>query len=1482
MDSTVSTKALTGRPAPLGATFEGDGVNFALYSANATQVELCLFDATGQNETARLELVGRTGDVWHGFVPNLVPGQLYGYRVQGPYEPEAGHRFNPNKLLVDPYARELHGHVTNHDANFAYVRGAADEDLSFDTRDNAAYMPKCVVAGRDKTIDTGNRPLTPWAETIIYELHLAGMTRRHPDVLEPLRGTFAGLASQPVIDHIKALGVTAIELLPVYPFADEPHLVEKGLTNYWGYNPYTFFAPEPRYASASARTEMREMVRRFHDAGIEVILDVVYNHSGEGWHLGPTLSLRGIDNQSYYRLRPDAPRYYINDTGCGNTIALDREPGLSLAICSLRHWVEDMGADGFRFDLAATLARRDAGFDPNAPFLEALANDPVLGGTKLIAEPWDVGPGGYQLGEFRTGRFSEWNDRYRSTVRGFWRGDGGQLGELGARLTGSADLFSGHRLGPHASLNYITAHDGFTLNDLVSYAGKHNAKNGEDNRDGTNDNLSANYGAEGPTNDPQIQQTRARQMRNLLATLLFSQGVPMLLAGDEIGHTQNGNNNAYCQDNELSWIDWSKCDRDVTARELLAFTQTIIHLRKRYPALRQPEFLNGAPRPGEDVKDASWWSPDGHEMTAADWQLDFARTIGLHIAGVDDPGTAPPIPEATTSSQAEAATTGTSPVHLLLLFNAHDSDVPFRLPPDPWGRHWNLLLDTSGQGETPHAGFQSGAPYALAARSVVLLATSNDGAGPDASKTASDAIGGRAGVPHHRVRHVEPATLDQLSLRAGIELSYWDLKGRECKASYDTKRALLGAMDISTASESEARDGLHKLNDDAWRRLLSPATVLRLNDTNTVRQLTINLPAELAGRPLAWRITLDNGGIHSGEASPRALQMIDARRVNGSDIFRLALPLPADLPIGMHELSIEIGNRHECGTLVLAPPHAYRPDWLGAGGRKWGLACQLYGLRRGNTETTHADFGIGELSHLADLSRRVGEVGGAALGINPLHALFWSDPQRASPYSPSSRRFLNPLYLDITATPEFASCENAQAMLASMPQTVSQGDLVDYPAVASAKREHLKSLFQRFKDMNPAGVQSPRRAAFDAFVDEGGSALHNFAIFQALEEHLGSPAHWPATYASSQTSAVKAFSEEHADLCQFFKYLQFETDRQLASAAHAAQSGGMQIGLYGDFAVGAAPDGAEAWSEPDAFASPCLFGAPPDPFSDEGQDWGMPPLNPHRLTESGYCDFAALLEANMRHVGALRLDHVMWLERMFWIPEGGTAKDGAYVRYPREDLLGVLALQSHRNTCLVVGEDLGTVPLGFRERMEPESILSYRFLRFERFPDGLFQRPDTYPRIALATPASHDLATLRGFWLGRDIVAMKNAGLISQADANEMDEHRGRERTQLIAALADQNLIAADFPTGMTICERYMDTLMDAVHRFLGRTPSALVMANIEDVAGMVDQANLPGTIDSYPNWQRRLPHGPSAKDFARRLDETATALNQERTRVAN
>jgi glycogen operon protein len=697
-----------GLPYPLGATWDGIGVNFALFSAHATRVELCLFDAKGERELERLELFEYTDEVWHGYLRDLRPGAVYAYRVHGPYEPDAGHRFNPNKLLLDPYAKGLVGRFQWRPEIFGYTVGAKNDDLSFDERDSAPFVPKCQVVDPAFTWTRDRRPATSWERTIVYEAHVKGLTRRHPEVPEALRGTYAGLARPEVLRYLKGLGVTAVELLPIHAFVDDSALLEKGLTNYWGYNTIGFFAPEPRYFATGEPAEFKQMVAHLHDAGLEVILDVVYNHTAEGNERGPTLSFRGIDNASYYRLPPDQPRQYINDTGTGNTVNLSHPRVLQMVTDSLRYWVTEMHIDGFRFDLATILGREPHGFDEGGGFLDSCRQDPVLNSVKLIAEPWDLGPGGYQVGAFPPG-WAEWNDRFRDTVRSYWRGDDGKVGDLASRLSGSADLFNKRGRKPWASVNFVTAHDGFTLNDLVSYNDKHNEANGENNRDGTNNNLSLNHGVEGPTDDPAIRAVRERQKRNMLATLILSHGTPMMLAGDEFGHTQRGNNNAYCQDNEISWLEWPDPETHGgdDGHALTAFVRRLTFLRHAFPILRRGRFLSAQWNEETQVKDVTWINADGSEMSQKQWQDPYMRCFGMLLDGRCQ--------ESGIKRQAGDAS-------LLLIMNAYHDVVKFTLPELVGGSRWLSLLDTNQPERSDTPTFGVGDVYDVTARSFLLLA----------------------------------------------------------------------------------------------------------------------------------------------------------------------------------------------------------------------------------------------------------------------------------------------------------------------------------------------------------------------------------------------------------------------------------------------------------------------------------------------------------------------------------------------------------------------------------------------------------------------------------------------------------------------------------------------------------------------------------------------------------------------------------------
>jgi glycogen operon protein len=1258
------------------------------------------------------------------------------------------------------------------------------------------------------------------AESVIYELHVKGFTQLHPAIPEEERGTFAALASDPVIEHVKRLGISAVQLLPVFAFNDEPHLWKKGLSNYWGYNPYCFFAPDPRYGGPR---EFRRMVRRFHAAGVEVLLDVVFNHMGEGDEFGPTLSLRGIDNASFYRLAPDDPARYVNDTGCGDMLDMDNEYAREMVLASLRYWAGEMGVDGFRFDLAPVLGRSREGFSPHAPLFEAISGDPLLSRLKMIAEPWDIGPGGYQLGNFPCG-WGEWNDKYRDCLRSFWRGDEDRIGELAARLSGSRDIFGEDCQRPQSSINFIAAHDGFTLRDLVSYERRRNEANGEDNRDGHSHNISRNYGVEGESDDEAILALRRRQMRNMLASLFLSLGVPMLQAGDELGRTQRGNNNCYCQDNELSWLDWSHADM-----ELAAFTSRLIALRKQFPQFRRRAFLAGEPFLKGELPDAAWFSPSGELMQSHDWELPYARSLAMWLAPQDGAAA------------------------LLVLINAHDGPVNFRLPPASHGESWRLVIDSaapggSGDGEGEGGRFAAGASFDLPGRSLMVLA--------GLPETGAAARAGDKGDRVENENENELYGLHELGDLAGLASAYSDLAGHTHILDDEHRREALAAMRFDVSSPLAIDREARRLLGEEWRTLLPPVLVLRQGNDFSA---PANIPARRMGEVLHWSVRFDEGGGLVGEETPESMRLEQSALLEGELFHRLAISLPSDLPPGYHHLRAEIGaggEMAEC-SLIIAPAHCYRPPWLERGERIFGLACQLNSLR-----AAKGDMGLGDFSLLSAWARAAGESGADILGISPLHALFPDEPQRVSPYSPSSRLFVNPLHIDPRAISGWEEARGEIGEIGEIDIGDEERELVDMAAVKARKWPLFERLYQLF-------VSRGDRDEINALARwrrERGESLFNFTLFSALSEHFGGQpmSEWPRPYRDFSSSETREFARRNEERLDFHAWLQWRADLQLANVARECARAGMRAGLYGDLAVGAAGEGAERWSAPDMFLSDIAFGAPPDAFNSEGQNWAMPPFCPRALRRSAYAPFRDMLKANMRHCGALRIDHVMWLERMFFIPRGRPAAQGAYVRFPLDDLLGVLALESWRHECLIIGEDLGTAPLGFRERMEREGILSYRLMRFEKLHDGSFAPPHDYPHMALATPSSHDLPTLRGFVTAGDLDIARRLGFVaSDEELEHLRAVRSEEIHELLKALARENLWSGPERAAELLGDGEVESLLAelarAVHLYLARSRAAIAMFNLEDIAGSLRQVNIPGTVGEVPNWRHRLAISPSA-----------------------
>ncbi|MBS7545622.1 glycogen debranching protein GlgX [Ancylobacter oerskovii] len=1362
-----------GRPEPLGVTLAGQGaeagVNVAVFSAHATRIEFCLFDGTDA-EIARLPLPERTGDVFHGHVAGVAPGMRYGLRAFGPWDPGQGHRFNPAKLLVDPYAALLDRRFQLHETLFdARAQGAGEDEA-----DSAAHVPKAIILPGEE--EPERRPRFDWAGQVLYELNVRGFTRLHPEVPLERRGTFAGLAEPAAIAHLVKLGVTTVELMPAMAWIDERHLPPLGLANYWGYNPVVFGAPDPGLAPGGF-AEIRRTIAALHEAGIGVVLDVVLNHTGESDVFGPTVSLRGLDNATYYRHAAGDPGRLLNDAGTGNTLALERPPVLRLAMDMLRRWAA-AGLDGFRFDLGATLGRRADGFDPEAPFFAAMAQDPALRDLALIAEPWDIGPGGYQVGNFPAG-WAEWNDHFRDAARRFWRGEAGRVGDLATRLAGSADVFAPRRRPLSRAVNFITAHDGFTLADLVSHERKHNEANGEDNRDGTDANHSWSHGVEGPSDDPQVTARRRDDARALLATLLTARGTPMLSMGDECGHSQHGNNNAYAQDNVLTWLDWSRADEG-----LARFTATLVALRRAHPALTGEAPLTGRPLDASGIPDVEWRAPDGGPV------------------GWEDPATRRLVAVFYAPAQGERPAN-----RVAVALNAGDEAVPLVLPQPRDGFDWRLAADSA----RPEAAAGDAAKQAggvLAGRSVLILV--------------------EATTPVPSRRPADPALLERLAAAAGIARDWWDVDGNHHPVSDDTKRALLAALKLPAGSGGEVRDSLAALSEERFGRDLPPALVLRAGGG----ELVLGGSAATSGRSLDLSLALEEGGERALRLRPEEGARREVLRPDGRLAVERRIPLP-ELPQGRHVLRL---GASAC-RLTVAPRASYLPPALERGERLFGLAGHLYTLRRHGH-----DCGIGDFTALAELAEAAAGQGARVLGLNPLHALFPQDRRRASPYHPSDRRFLDPLYIDVGALAGPPGVNHALAAgQGEFIALAARGD-VDYAGVWAAKRAVLEAAFDATGDLPDAD--------FAQFVAEGGAALEGFAAFQLLARRFAGLAwpDWPNGFADAAGPAVAAFVAANPREFRFELWQQWIADRQLGAAAERGRAAGLSLGFYRDLAVGTAPDGAEAWSEAGALMAGVTIGAPPDPLGPEGQNWNLPPLDPLAMARDGYRGYGRLLAANMRHAGALRIDHVMGLRRLFLLPAGASAAEGAYLAYPFADLAGQVALESWRAGCLVVGEDLGTVPEGMRGELDGERMLSYKVLWFERQGED-FAPPDRYPPLAAACVSTHDLPTLAGWWDGVDLAERRALGLDDEEAYRAGLAERAREKVQLAIALQKQGLIAGLPADGAPLEAGFLA----AVHAYVARTPSLIALAQLDDLAGETVAVNLPGTDRERPNWRRRL-----------------------------
>jgi glycogen debranching enzyme GlgX/4-alpha-glucanotransferase len=1375
-----------------GVIVSARGLEAALVLPNAEGASLCIYD--GDREIVRAPMARDADGVLRGLAPGFGAGARYGFRVQGPYDPKRGFRFDPSKLLADPYAWRFDRPFRLHPSMFAFGE------------DTSRYASK-AIAGAAPAGEPGHQRIAAEA-LIIYELNLRGFSRLNPAIPQAQRGTFAALAHPASIAHLTALGVTAVEIMPADTFVDERHLPPLGLSNAWGYNAVVFGSPDPRLAPGGWE-EVRAATDALHTAGMEAILDIVFNHNGESDQLGPTLSFRGLDNAAWFRLDPSNPELYVNDAGTGNCLALDRPLVIDMAIGALKRWTVQGGVDGFRFDLGTSLGRRDTGFDPEAPFFQALAADPVLAKARLIAEPWDIGPGGYRLGQFPPA-FAEWNDRFRDAARRFWRGDPGLRGEIATRMAGSHDLFAGAQA-PSKGVNFVVAHDGFTLRDLVSYDRKHNEANGENNRDGTDNNDSWNHGVEGPSDDPTIVESRSRDERNLLLILLASRGTPMLAMGSELGFSQGGNNNAYAQDNATGAIDWRAADAS-----LIAFTTRLIALRRANAGLSRDAFLTGSPFDASQLPDVEWRDANG-PMTQSGWN---DAEGGVFVAVFATPQ-------------------GDGVDRVAVAMNRSNADAEVRLPSPRLGIAWRALIDTHDP-ETPERWLALANLVRLPARSSLILA--------EAPTAGGGLNSGPPGVE----------TVDRLANAAGIAAQWSDIGGKRMTVSPESKIALLKALGLDVKSEAQARESLTRLIDETQRRRLPFSLVLRHGEP---------LVAPLRDSPGKTDARIEREDGAAAEWSIDAADGVRRDLPDGRSVSERAIALPT-LPIGRHRLIV---GATEC-ALTVAPARAYSPK--AATRKRFGVAAQLYALRREDKDGR--DQGIGDFSALAVAGEKAGQTGAAYLGVSPLHMLFPRDRERASPYYPSDRRFIDPIFIDAlddAGLPRDEALNAALAALAPQFAAASETEDVEYEEVWLAKRSALEARSGAFARLRAARPSDPIVASYHAFARTGGEALRRFGAFQAAADREAGENWrlWPQDLRDGDPKATDHAIERNRHSFEFALFCQWLADRQLGQAAERTRNRGLEFGLYRDLAVGAAPDGSESWAHAQALAHGVTIGAPPDPFSVQGQNWSLPAPNPLAGAREGWTSLSAVYRANMRHAGMLRIDHAMGLQRLFLIPDGARPAEGAYLSYPLEDLIGHIALESERAQCMVVGEDLGTVADGFRDRLTRANITGMRVLWFER--KGVeFLSPASYPPTSVACVATHDLPTLAGWWQGADIAERLSLGLLSLAKGGEAIATRREEKRALLRALGQ---------AGFTVFQSEDGPLPDAtaaaVHALIGGSASMFAHAQFDDLVGETVATNLPGTDRERPNWRLKVGPDVAAAFASHRAQASLAALAKGR-----
>ncbi|MCS7206097.1 MAG: glycogen debranching protein GlgX [Leptospiraceae bacterium] len=1430
-------KISEGKPYPLGANWDGSGVNFAIYSKHAERVYLCLFDdVNSRRESVCIPLKYRTHYIWHCYIEGILPGQLYGYRVYGPYNPKEGHRFNPSKLLLDPYALAIGRDLIWSDVHFGYkLPNKFHERNPQDNADKAllaAVIDPAFSWGDDKPLRI------PWKDTIIYEVHLKGYTKLHHLVPEELRGTYLAFTTEPVINYLKDLGVTTIEFLPIQHSISEYHLVKRRLVNYWGYNPIAFFAPNPRYAYGKRMTdainEFKTMVKVLHQAGFEVILDVVYNHTAEGDHRGPTLSFRGIDNLSYYRVYEDKKDEYLDFTGCGNTLNHQNHQVLQLIMDSLRYWITEMHVDGFRFDLASALARELHDVDRLNCFFALIQQDPIISKAKLIAEPWDLGQDGYQLGNFPPG-WTEWNGKFRDSVRRVINEYETNLSDFATRICGSSDLYKKDDRKTYSSINYITCHDGFTLRDLVSYNQKHNEANGENNQDGFNQNFSKNYGVEGDTNDHKIKLLRLKKQKLFLTTLFISQGVPMLLAGDELNRTQKGNNNAYCQDNEISYVSW---EENEFSQELYITTKFLITLRKSNEVFRRIEFFEGEEKKIMDVKDIYWIHPDGREMESKDWEKQLC--LGMIL-----PAEFGERFEFYTSLQGDT---------LFVIFNFSNQRINFKIP-EIIPTRWTLIFDTN-----KHLFVSTEEPFLDKFNIEVEKYFANESISVKNFYESLQILysDGRIYLPNDEIeipehsikilkadknwkeahvrRNYRLSLLEKLMDSTGVIRTYYDLLGRKFELSYHEIFMVFRSLHLPVKDLSSLESVYENYINDLWFKGITSSYVFTVNE-----EITLEISILEIFKEFEIQIYQDKQLVYQKEYKNFPIietHTIYFTRFKKLKMVKTKIHISEKLKIGYYEILI-LNNKeiYTKGSLIITPDECYYDNKIYTG-----VWIQLYALR------SQSNLGIGDFGDLKKLALIIKKYNFNLIGLSPLH-YFSISSENVSPYYPASRLAIHPIYIDIFQLEEFHTSQNAlKKWKEFLPKIESEKKqkIINYELIYNIKKEILWEAYKEFQK-NPKFEQ--RREEFEEYKNEN-QLLFYHALFELVKE-IYKNIQLPNHIFKQNSEIQNQFLREYREKLDFYQYLFYLAEKQFLKIKEEIQQEGVY--LYLDLAVGCAPEQVEYfyWEEiyPFVFSRNARAGAPPDPFSSKGQDWGLAVFNPCTLKKIGYEPFIKLLQRNLFQNTLLRIDHIMWFYRLFWIVKEGSQQTSTYVRYPDQDLFKILSLESQLHQSLIIGEDLGTVPQEVKDIMAQKKILSWKVFYFEKTQEAYLD-PQKYPLQSVATINTHDLPTLAGFWMGKDIEELHRMKKITQEELLNLLEKRNQEKLKMIELLKQKGYFKDDTP--LTEDSIYDPKIAYYFHKLLAEAPSKILLVSIYDLLGESDQPNFPGTTNEYPNWRMR------------------------------